>query len=57
MNECPRHNFVFNTPVIMKSGTGVESDVFYTMVVTKNVVMPMPLILPDYDFIIRIYET
>ena len=29
------HNFVVITPMIMKFGTGVKQDVFYTMV-TKN---------------------
>ena len=29
------HNFVGVTPMIMKFGTGVKLDVFYTMV-TKN---------------------
>ena len=33
--RAPRHNFVVIVPMIMKFGTGVKSDVFYTMV-TKN---------------------
>ena len=31
----PHHNFVVIAPMIMKFGTGVKLDVFYTMV-TKN---------------------
>ena len=31
----PNHNFVVIAPVIMKFGTGVKLEVFYTMV-TKN---------------------
>ena len=31
----PRHNFVIIAPMIMKFGTGVKLDVFYTTV-TKN---------------------
>ena len=34
-HEGPHHNFVVIAPMIMKFGTGVMPDVFYTMV-TKN---------------------
>ena len=34
-HEGPHHNFVVVAPMIMKFGTGVKLDVFYTMV-TKN---------------------
>ena len=30
--EGPHHNFVVIAPMIMKCGTGVKLDVFYTMV-------------------------
>ena len=33
--RAPHHNFVVISPMIMKFGTGVKLDVFYTMV-TKN---------------------
>ena len=33
--RAPLHNFVVIAPMIMKFGTGVKLDVFYTMV-TKN---------------------
>ena len=32
---APHHNFVVIAPMIMKFGTGVKLDVFYT-IVTKN---------------------
>ena len=31
----PHHNFVVIAPMIMKFGTGVKLDVFYTMVTEK----------------------
>ena len=34
-HEVPHHNFVVIAPMIIKFGTGVKLDVFYTMV-TKN---------------------
>ena len=34
-HEGPHHNFVVIAPMIMKFGTGVQLDLFYTMV-TKN---------------------
>ena len=33
--RAPHHNFVVIAPMIMKCGTGIKLDVFYTMV-TKN---------------------
>ena len=33
--RAPHHNFVVIAPMIMKFGTGVKLDVFYTMV-AKN---------------------
>ena len=33
--RAPHYNFVVKAPMIMKLGTGVKLDVFYTMV-TKN---------------------
>ena len=32
--RAPYHNFVVIAPMIMKFGTGVELDVFYTMAIT-----------------------
>ena len=42
------HNFVVIPPMIMKSGTGIKLDVFYTMVAKKSV---MSLLLRNYDVI------
>ena len=42
------HNFVVMVLVIMKFGTGVKLDVFYTMVTKKCVT---PLLLRHYDVI------
>ena len=36
-DEGQHHNFVVVAPMIMKSGTGVKLDVFYTMVTKKEV--------------------
>ena len=33
--EDPNYNFVVIAPVIMKFGTGIKLDVFYTMVTNK----------------------
>ena len=44
----PHHNFVVIAPMIMKFGTGVKLDVFYTMV-TKN--FATSLLLRQYDVI------
>ena len=44
----PNHNFVVMTPMIMKFGTGIKLDVFYTMV-TKT--FPTSLPLRNYDVI------
>ena len=40
------HNFVVIAPMIMKFGTGIKLDVFYT-IVTKNFVTS--LLLRNYD--------
>ena len=45
--RAPHHNFVI-APMIMKFGTGVKLDVFYTMV-TKTFVTS--LLLRHYDVI------
>ena len=45
------HNFVLITPMIMKFGTCVKLDVFYTMVTKKFVTS---LLLRSYDVIICI---
>ena len=44
----PHHNFVVIAPMIMKFGTGVKLDVFYTMVTKKFVTS---LLLHHYDVI------
>ena len=44
----PHHNFVVIAPMIMKFGTGVKLDVFYT-IVTKRFVTS--LLLRHYDVI------
>ena len=41
-HEAPHHNFVVIAPMIMKFGTGIKLDVFYTMV-TKKFVTSLPL--------------
>ena len=43
----PHHNFIVIAPMIIKFGTGVKLDVFYTMV-EKNVTL---LLLRHYDVI------
>ena len=45
-HEGPHHNFVVIAPMIMKFGTGVKVDVFYTMVIKKFVTS---LLLRHYD--------
>ena len=45
---APHHNFVVIAPMIMKFGTGVKLDVFYTMATKKFVTS---LLLRHYDFI------
>ena len=35
--RAPHHNFVVIVPMIMKFGTGIKPDVFYTMVTKKFV--------------------
>ena len=47
-HEGPHHNFVFLAPMIMKSGTGIKLDVFYTTV-TK--MFMTSLLLRNYDVI------
>ena len=46
----PHHNFVIIAPMIMKLGTGVKLDVFYTMV--QKIVTS--ILLRHYDVIISI---
>ena len=47
-HEVPHHNFVVIAPMIIKFGTGVKLDVFYTMVTKKFV---KSLLLRNYDVI------
>ena len=47
-HEGPHHNFVVIVPMIMKFGTGIKLDVFYTMVTNKFVTS---LLLRHYDVI------
>ena len=47
-HEGPHHNFVVIAPMIMKFGTGIKLDVFYTMVAKKFVTS---LLLRHYDVI------
>ena len=47
-HKGPYHNFVVIAPVIMKCGTGIKLNVFYTLV-TKNLVTS--LLLHNYDVI------
>ena len=47
-HEGPHHNFVVIAPMIMKFGTGIKRDVFYTMA-TKTFVTS--LLLRHYDVI------
>ena len=46
--RAPHHHFVVIAPMIMKFGTSINHDVFYTMV-TKTFVMS--LLLRNYDII------
>ena len=46
--RAPHHNFVAIAPMIIKFGTGVKLDVFYTMVRKKIVTS---LLLRHYDVI------
>ena len=50
--RAPHHNFVVIALMIMKFGTGVKLDVFYTMV-AKNVTS---LLLRHYDVITYISD-
>ena len=45
---APHHNFVVVAPMIMKFGTGVKLDVFYTMVAKQFVTS---LLLCHYEVI------
>ena len=47
-HEGPHHNFAVIAPMIIKFGTGVKLDVFYTTVTKKFVTS---LILRQYDVI------
>ena len=47
--RAPHHNFLVIAPMVMKFGTAVKLDVFYTMVTKKLV---MSLLLRHYDVII-----
>ena len=46
--RAPQHNFVVVVSKIMKFGTGIKLDVFYTMVTKKFV---PSLLLHNYDVI------
>ena len=46
--RAPHHNFVVIAPMIMKFGTGVKPDGFYTMVTKKFVTS---LLLRRYEVI------
>ena len=52
--RAPHHNFVVIVPMIMKSGTGIKLDVFYTMVAKKFVTS---LLLRHYDVITCILDS
>ena len=41
----PHHNFVVIAPMIMKLGTGVNLDVFYTMVTKRFVTSLLHVIM------------
>ena len=46
--RLPPHNFVVIAPMVMKFGTGIKLDVFYTMVIKKFVTS---VLLRNYDVI------
>ena len=46
--RAPHHNFVVIASMIMKFGTGIKLDVFYTVVAKKFVTS---LLLRNYDVI------
>ena len=46
--RAPHHNFIVITPMIMKFGTGVKLDVFYTM---ETKMFVTSLLLRHYDVI------
>ena len=45
-HDCPHYNFAVIAPMIMKFGTDIKIDVFYTMVTKKFVTS---LLLRNYD--------
>ena len=47
-DDAPNHNFIVIVPMIMKFGTGMKLDVFYTMAINKFVML---LLLRNYDVI------
>ena len=47
-SASPHHDFVVSAPMVMKFGTGIKRDVFYTMI-TKTFVTS--LLLRNYDVI------
>ena len=49
--EGPHHNYVVVAPLIMKFGTGIKLDVFYTVVTEKLVAS---LLLRNHDVITSI---
>ena len=46
--RVPHHNFVVIAPMIIKFDTGIQFDVFYTIVIKKFVTS---LLLRNYDVI------
>ena len=52
MMPLPHHDFVVIAPMIMKFGTGMKLDVFYTMITKK---FATSLLLCKYDVIICIF--
>ena len=49
--RAPHHNVVVIAPMIMKLGTGVKLDVFYTMVTKKFVTSPPPSLILQIVYI------
>ena len=46
--KAPNYNFLVIAPMIMKFGTGIKLDVFYTMVTKKFVTS---ILIRNYDVI------
>ena len=46
--RAPHHNFVVIAPMIMKFGTGINLDIFYTKITKK---LMTSLLLRNYDVI------